>query len=99
MKIGLFGINFGVCGDPDAMVRVARAAEEAGLTEGEAALVQQQAGSATAAGAAGARTMQIGGVRLPMFDRAQRAALKAGVRYRVYYLRGPAPRVMAVELI
>jgi hypothetical protein len=69
------------------------------VAEGEAALVQQQAGSATAAGAAGARTMQIGGVRLPMFDRAQRAALKAGVRYRVYYLRGPAPRVMAVELI
>ena len=31
MKIGLFGINFGLCGDADAMVRVARAAEEAEL--------------------------------------------------------------------
>ena len=31
MKIGLFGINFGLCGDPAAMVRVARAAEEAEL--------------------------------------------------------------------
>ncbi len=31
MKIGLFGINVGVCGDPDAMVDVAKAAEDAGL--------------------------------------------------------------------
>src|SRR5262245_1183065 len=31
MKIGLFAINFGLCADPDAMVRVARAAEEAEL--------------------------------------------------------------------
>jgi probable F420-dependent oxidoreductase len=31
VKIGLFGINFGVCADPDAMVRVARAAEAAEL--------------------------------------------------------------------
>ena len=31
MKIGLFGINFGLCGDVGAMVRVARAAEEAEL--------------------------------------------------------------------
>ncbi len=31
MKIGLFGINFGLCGDPAPMVRVARAAEEAAL--------------------------------------------------------------------
>ena len=31
MKIGLFGINFGPCGSADAMVRVARAAETAGL--------------------------------------------------------------------
>jgi probable F420-dependent oxidoreductase len=31
VKIALFGINFGVCGDVEAMVRVARAAEEAGL--------------------------------------------------------------------
>jgi probable F420-dependent oxidoreductase len=31
VKIGLFGINFGLCGDGAAMVRVARAAEEAGL--------------------------------------------------------------------
>ncbi len=31
MKIGLFGINFGALGDPEAMVRVAEAAERAGL--------------------------------------------------------------------
>ena len=31
MKIGLFGINFGLCGDTAAMVRTARAAEEAEL--------------------------------------------------------------------
>ena len=31
MKIGLFGINFGLCGDVDAMVRVARHAEESEL--------------------------------------------------------------------
>ena len=31
MKIGLFGINFGLCGDAAAMLRVARAAEEAEL--------------------------------------------------------------------
>jgi alkanesulfonate monooxygenase SsuD/methylene tetrahydromethanopterin reductase-like flavin-dependent oxidoreductase (luciferase family) len=31
VKIGLFGINFGLCGDVDAMVRVARHAEESGL--------------------------------------------------------------------
>jgi len=31
MELGLFGINLGVCADVDAMVRVARAAEEAGL--------------------------------------------------------------------
>lgn len=31
MKIGLFGINFGVCGDVDVMLRVAEAAEQAGL--------------------------------------------------------------------
>src|SRR5882672_11347915 len=31
MKIGLFGINFGLCGDVAAMVRTARAAEAAGL--------------------------------------------------------------------
>lgn len=31
MKIGLFGINFGPCVDPDAMTRVARQAEQAGL--------------------------------------------------------------------
>lgn len=31
MKIGFFGINFGVCGDVDAMIRVAQAAEQAGL--------------------------------------------------------------------
>jgi probable F420-dependent oxidoreductase len=31
VKIGLFGINFGVCGDVDPMLRVARAAEAAGL--------------------------------------------------------------------
>ncbi len=31
MKIGLFGINFGPCGDAEAMVRVARAAETAQL--------------------------------------------------------------------
>src|SRR6185295_3066527 len=31
MKIGLFGINFGLCGDAGAMVRIARAAEQAGL--------------------------------------------------------------------
>ena len=31
MKFGLFGINFGVCGDVDAMLRVAQAAEQAGL--------------------------------------------------------------------
>jgi probable F420-dependent oxidoreductase len=31
MKFGLFGINFGVCSDPDAAVRVARAAESAGF--------------------------------------------------------------------
>ena len=31
MKIGVFGINFGLCGDPAAMVRVARHAEESEL--------------------------------------------------------------------
>ncbi len=31
MKIGLFGINFGPCSQPDALVRVARHAEDAGL--------------------------------------------------------------------
>ncbi|HZS04243.1 MAG TPA: LLM class F420-dependent oxidoreductase [Blastocatellia bacterium] len=31
MKTGFFGINLGVCGDVDAMIRVARAAEQAGL--------------------------------------------------------------------
>ncbi len=31
MKIGFFGVNFGVCGDPVAMIKVAKAAEEAGL--------------------------------------------------------------------
>src|SRR5258705_13495395 len=31
MKIGLFGINFGLCGDTAAMVRTARAAEETEL--------------------------------------------------------------------
>lgn len=31
MRIGLFGINFGVCANPDAMLRVARAAEESEL--------------------------------------------------------------------
>lgn len=31
MKIGLFAINFGTCGDPDAAVRVAQAAEGAGF--------------------------------------------------------------------
>jgi probable F420-dependent oxidoreductase len=31
MKIGFFGINFGVAGDPDAMVTIAKAAEAAGL--------------------------------------------------------------------
>jgi len=31
MKYGLFGINFGPCADPDAAVRVAQAAEAAGL--------------------------------------------------------------------
>jgi len=31
MKIGLFGINFGVAGDVDAMITIARAAEAAGL--------------------------------------------------------------------
>lgn len=31
MKIGLYGINIGACADPEAAVRVARAAEEAGF--------------------------------------------------------------------
>lgn len=31
MKIGLFGINFGIAGDVDAMVAIAQAAEAAGL--------------------------------------------------------------------
>jgi probable F420-dependent oxidoreductase len=31
MKIGLFGINFGPCAEPEALARVARAAEDAGL--------------------------------------------------------------------
>jgi probable F420-dependent oxidoreductase len=31
MKIGLFGINFGLAGGVDAMVRIAKAAEDAGL--------------------------------------------------------------------
>jgi probable F420-dependent oxidoreductase len=31
MKLGLFGINFGPCADPDVAVRVARAAEAAGF--------------------------------------------------------------------
>ncbi len=31
MKIGLFAINYGTCGDPASAVRVARAAEAAGF--------------------------------------------------------------------
>jgi|RhiMetdeSRZDD1v2_1073273.scaffolds.fasta_scaffold158238_2 hypothetical protein len=31
MKIGFFGVNFGVCGDPVAMIQVAKAAEQAGF--------------------------------------------------------------------
>src|SRR5262245_21001696 len=31
MKIGFFGINFGVCGEPVAMIQVAKAAEQTGL--------------------------------------------------------------------
>src|SRR5215469_15738390 len=31
MKIGFFGVNFGACGDPVAMIQVAKAAEQAGL--------------------------------------------------------------------
>jgi probable F420-dependent oxidoreductase len=31
MKIGLFGINFGIAGDVDAMISIARAAEAAGI--------------------------------------------------------------------
>jgi probable F420-dependent oxidoreductase len=31
MKLGFFGINFGACADPDTALRVARAAEAAGL--------------------------------------------------------------------
>ena len=31
MKVGLFGINLGVCAEPDAVRRVAQAAEQAGL--------------------------------------------------------------------
>src|SRR4029079_3642565 len=31
MKIGLFGINFGIAGDVDAMITIARAAEASGL--------------------------------------------------------------------
>src|SRR5438093_9751156 len=31
MKIGLFGINYGTCADPDAAVEVAKYAEAAGL--------------------------------------------------------------------
>jgi probable F420-dependent oxidoreductase len=31
MRIGFFGINFGVAGDPDAMIHIAKAAEAAGL--------------------------------------------------------------------
>lgn len=31
MKLGLFGINFGLCADPDVLCRVARAAEDAGF--------------------------------------------------------------------
>jgi alkanesulfonate monooxygenase SsuD/methylene tetrahydromethanopterin reductase-like flavin-dependent oxidoreductase (luciferase family) len=30
MKIGLFAINYGTCGDPTSAVRVAQAAEAAG---------------------------------------------------------------------
>lgn len=33
MHIGLFGINFGVISTPDAMARVAKAAEEAARDE------------------------------------------------------------------
>ena len=31
MKLGLFGINFGACAQPETAVRVARAAEAAGF--------------------------------------------------------------------
>jgi probable F420-dependent oxidoreductase len=31
MRLGLFGINFGACADPDLQLRMARAAEEAGF--------------------------------------------------------------------
>src|SRR5947207_15231660 len=31
MKIGLFAINYGTCGDPASAIRVAEAAEEAGF--------------------------------------------------------------------
>lgn len=64
--------------------------------EGEASPARRRAASGQMAGV---RSMQVGDLRLPMFDEAQRATLEAGVRYRVYYLRGPAPRVMAIDLI
>ena len=48
---------------------------------------------------AGVPCLQIGDLRLPLFDQAQRAALETGARYRIHYLRGPTPRVMAIDPI
>jgi hypothetical protein len=31
MELGLFGVNYGTCGDPDAAIRVVQHAEAAGL--------------------------------------------------------------------
>ncbi len=59
MKIALFGINFGVAADLDAMIRIARAAESAGLESlwtGEHVVLPDPAGAAVAVAAARRRS-------------------------------------------
>lgn len=64
------------------------------VVEGEAGSTRRGAGPATMRGVG---SVEVGGVAVPVLDPAQQAALRLGARYRVYYLRGPMPRVMAIE--
>lgn len=64
------------------------------VVEGEAGSMRRGAGPATMRGVG---SVEVGGVAVPVPDPAQQAALRLGARYRVYYLRGSMPRVMAIE--
>jgi len=43
------------------------------------------------------RTSRVGRLAVPLVSAEQEAALVSGVRYRVYYLPGPLPRVLSVD--